>query len=103
VAYAAATGTQQWVARAISGGYDSANDLVVSPDGSTVFATGDTDLHYGTVAYRAADGQLIAAGRAGPSFARALAISPDGAALFVTGTAGSGQEDYGTIAYDLAP
>jgi hypothetical protein len=56
IAYGAATGAQLWVSRYSSPGNaaDAASSLVVSPDGRTVFVTGQSGASaFATVAYRA--------------------------------------------------
>lgn len=101
VAYNATTGAQLWQAlyRGPAGG--DANDLAVSPDGSTVFVTGasysatstgqpKSQLQYATLAYDAGTGAqqwLTRTGNVtkGASSAYAIAVSPDGSKLFVTG------------------
>jgi PQQ-like domain len=111
VAYDATTGAELWVARYDGPGhsYDLARALGVSPDGSTVYVTGQsfgtaTNSDYGTVAYDASTGaELWTArydgARNGPDAATALRVSPNGSAVFVTGGSfGSGQ-DYTTVAY----
>jgi len=118
VAYSTATGEMIW--RALyhtlddSSG-DSAQSLAVSPDGSTVFVTGQTNgigtrRDYGTVAYNAASGEEVwRALYDGPALdlVSSLAVSPDGSTVFVTGTSdaseGTGHNwDYATVAYDAA-
>jgi DNA-binding beta-propeller fold protein YncE len=93
IAYNARTGAKRWLSR-YAGGADSpaeAKAMVLSPDGSTVFVTGDSG-GYATVAYSVAAGaQLwvstcdLCGGTTG------LAVSPDGGTLYVTG--------YVTVAY----
>jgi hypothetical protein len=127
IGYVAATGVQRWVSQ-----YDGpakmgsmANAVTVSPDGSTVFVTGETWNaqrlpEYATVAYNASTGaQLWASLHAGQAAsgdpaaadARAIVVSPDGKVVYVTGFSGhagaggrinSGVYDYVTIAYDAA-
>ncbi|MEO3929287.1 S8 family serine peptidase [Micromonosporaceae bacterium B7E4] len=123
VAYDAATGAQLWVARynGPADNFDNARAVDVSPDGSRVFITGqsqavDTKTHseYATVAYDAATGaQLWVTRYNGPSSdfdsAVALVANPAGGAVYVTGQSpgeggqssskGSGW-DYATVAYD---
>lgn len=89
--------------------------MAVSPDGNTVFVTGDSWLdspgnrtaptEYVTIAYRAATGARQWArhyqnGRADQAGAVSVAVSPAGL-VFVTGTSqrDNGDGDYATIAY----
>ncbi len=114
VAYDAATGRRLWVTRygPTSGGFDSANALVVSPDGSKVFVTGSSsdadDYDDATVCYDAATGNQVWEARyerpsGGDEEATSLALSPDGRRLFVTGWAyGPNDADIATLAYDAA-
>jgi hypothetical protein len=115
IAYDATTGTQLWAKRynGPANFFDGANALGVSPDGSTVFVTGQSDgsggFDYATIAYDAATGtQLWVKRYNGPenlgNVANALGVSPDGSRVFVTGeSVGSGSEfDYATVAYDAA-
>jgi WD40 repeat protein len=71
-----------------------AQAVVVSPDSSTVYATGTTFNGYCTVAYNATTGAVrwhasYQTGQFIHPTANSLALSPDGADLFVTGTAGT--------------
>lgn len=112
-------GTILWTARYDGVGVrapDQASDLVVSPDDATVFVTGMSDdvdggppfsVNYGyaTVAYDAITGvQLWESRKQWPETTfnapNSIAIDPTGQRLIVTGQAGSGQLDFGTIAYD---
>ena len=126
VAYDAATGAQRWASRYDGpvDGTDGPAAVAVSPDGRTVFVTGESvgvlasatsgdRYDYATVAYNAATGaQLWVARYAGHdngvngygSRAAALAVSPDGSTLYVTGSSGVGlfSRDYVTIAYRTA-
>ena len=115
IAYDATTGTQLWAKRynGPANFFDGANALGVSPDGSKVFVTGQSDgsggFDYATIAYDAATGtQLWVKRYDGPenlgNVANALGVSPDGSRVFVTGeSVGSGSEfDYATVAYDAA-
>ncbi|SRR6266567_1305911 len=94
----AAPGARLWLARYDGGsdGYDAAHAMAVSPDGSTVFVTGDswriraTGRDYATVAYSTATGRRLWVRRySGPGqrtdIAWAVAVSPDGSMVFVTG------------------
>ena len=112
VGYDAATGAQLWVKRyaglAIGGIGTQAYSVAVSPDGSTVYVTGESgnDSVYATVAYTAATGAQVwvksytGNGPSG-SAAQAVAVSPTTGTVFVTGySSGSGSgNDYATIAY----
>jgi DNA-binding beta-propeller fold protein YncE len=114
VAYNAATGAQKWVKLYNGAGtLNYANALAVSPDGKTVFVTGESDAknltaQYGTVAYNAATGaQLWAERYSGPSgssdIAHSVAVSPDGHTVFVTGVSNSSTStDDATVAYNAA-
>lgn len=112
VAYSAATGAQVWVA-SYSGAGDDVNiarSVAVSPDGASVYVTGQvqgaTSENYATVAYNASTGaQLWAARYASPedgfSNATAVTVSRTGVRVFVTGTRQGTTTglDYATIAY----
>ncbi|MDP9329188.1 MAG: PQQ-binding-like beta-propeller repeat protein [Actinomycetota bacterium] len=114
VAYDASTGARLWVKRynGPGNGYDDANALGVSPDGSKVFVTGESpgsssNDDYATVAYDASSGAELWVKRyngLGNSRddATALGVSPDGSVVFVTGFSyGSANGyDYATVAYD---
>jgi PQQ-like domain len=107
-------GTQLWVSRynGPGNGADGTHSVAVSPDGTTVYVTGYTDVgslnyDYGTVAYDTATGAQIWASQYGPdngSIAAQVAVSPDGKEVFVTGKSmGQGSNyDYATVAYDAA-
>jgi len=119
VAYRAATGARLWVKRHDGpvSSEDGATSLAVSPDGNTLYVTGDSWLgspqdrtaasEYVTIAYRAATGARLWArhyqnGSADQAGAVSVAVSPAGL-VFVTGTSqqdnGDGDRDYATIAY----
>ena len=112
VAYDASTGAQLWARRYTRLGNDIARALGVSPDGSKVFVTGDsegsaTHFDYATVAYDAATGAKLWVRhytRPGYEGALALGMSPDGSDVFVTGyTEGSTSGyDYATVGYDAS-
>ena len=112
----AAPGARLWVAR-YSGpgnGSSAAWSVAVSPGGTRVFVTGDSQgsgsgLDYATVAYDAATGARLWARRYigpanGDDSASSVAVSPGGTRVFVTGSSqGSGSGlDYATVAYDAA-
>ena len=115
VAYDAATGVQHWEA-SYDGpvGGDGAFLVAVSPDGGSVFVSGEsvgsgTSNDYATLAYDAASGeQRWVARYDGPAhsedLAEGLGVSPDGGSVFVTGSSyGVGSpQDYATVAYDAA-
>jgi outer membrane protein assembly factor BamB len=112
VAYDAVAGEEVWVARyaGVEDGHDHAKALVVSPDGTTVYVTGDswaggfaTNYDYATVAYDAVTGTEKWVVREpdsdnSSSTSNSVAVSPDGANVYVTG--GGVDSDYATIAYD---
>jgi len=116
VAYNATTGTQVWAKNYISPGTgsDQANAVAVSPDGKTVFVTGESTgttsgYDYATVAYNATTGtQLWAKRYNGPGNstddATSLGVSPTGSTVYVTGySVGSTHSyAYATIAYNAA-
>ena len=97
-----------WVARYVSKGDDVATDVAASPDGSTVFVTGESPgpyYDYATVAYDAATGvELWQSGYDHGSIdkAQTLRTSPDGSRVFVTGTSFDSYSfwDFATVAYD---
>lgn len=109
VAYNAATGAQLWTKRYTSDG--GADSVAVSPNGSTVFVTGEaygstTGLEYATVAYNAATGAQRWAksyrGDSGPSGTQAysVAVSPSGGTVYVAGYSWQPAFDRTTIAYN---
>jgi len=109
VAYRAASGARLW-ARHHDGPagldeYGGATALAFSPNGSTVFVTGDVHTtgtpsgpRYATIAYRATDGTQRWAVSDGPlartGGAAAVAVSPDGRRVYVAG--------HDTVAYRAA-
>jgi WD40 repeat protein len=117
LAYDAATGAQLWFKLYVGPAEDweVAHALAVSPDGTTVFVTGEStgssgNLDYATVAYDAATGAQVWVMRYnGPAnsndIAREIALSPDGSTVFVAGSSHAGSptwKDYAIIAYDAA-
>jgi hypothetical protein len=116
VAYSAATGRQLWVRRynGPANGNDGASSVAVSPRGTRVFVTGDSqgrthDDDYATVAYSAATGRQLWVRRYnGPAnsydAAHSVAVSPAGTTVFVTGTSvgRTTNGDYATVAYGAA-
>lgn len=109
-AYDADTGVRLWASRydGPGHGFDAANDLGVSPDGTMVFVTGYSngsilyDYDYATIAYSATTGDAVWISRyeSGYAAAHALAVSPDGSKVFVTGEGPGTGSDMTTIAYD---
>ena len=114
IAYRTSTGQRLWVARynGPSSFSDFGESVTVSPDGTKVFVTGDSDGgratwdDYATVAYSAGTGaQLWVKRYNGPASkddaAISVAVSPGGGRVFVTGYSdGKGTErDYATVAY----
>jgi extracellular elastinolytic metalloproteinase len=117
VAYDAATGTEQWVARYNGPGNrtDEPHALAIAPDGERLYVTGrslgaDSFLpDYTTVAYDTASGNELWVARHGSpdgsDVARAVTVDPADERVFVTGSSFTGDVtglDYGTIAYDAA-
>ena len=115
VAYNAATGAQRWAKRyngPINSG-STAYSVAVSPDGKTVFVTGDTrnaasGSDFATVAYDAATGAQLwvklynGGGFSGNNPPKLVAVSPDGKTVFVTGDVAGPSYDYATVAYNAA-
>ena len=111
VAYNAATGAQQWVARyEITNPFGAPSAGAVSPDGTKVFVTGTSDdSDYTTVAYNAITGAQLWVARYGGiadggSYASSLAVSRDGTKVFVTGESIGTNDgyDYATVAYSAS-
>ena len=119
VAYNAATGAKVWASRYTSPGNhtDFARAVAVSPDGRTVFVTGDShgrsrsrsSWDYATVAYRAATGtQLWVRRYNGPGNstddARSVTAGPGGQTVYVTGRSkgATSVAGFATIAYNAA-
>jgi len=117
LAYDASTGARLWTARYNGPGDadDAAFAIGVSPDGSSVFVTGESagpagTYDYATVAYDASSGAKVwvarykgIANRGGVAYA--LGVSPDGSKVFVTGESygvGGTDQDYATVAYDAS-
>jgi hypothetical protein len=115
VAYDAATGKEQWVARYDGPDhlFDTGDSLVVAPGGARVYVTGfstgvATQQDYLTLFYDSATGAELRAERYdGPGHAfdapNDIAILASGHALYVTGgSAGAaGDPDYATVIYLL--
>ncbi|MGI9006617.1 MAG: hypothetical protein ACR2FU_10540 [Streptosporangiaceae bacterium] len=116
VAYDSATGAQLWSSRynGPGGETDIPFAIGISPDGGTVYVTGESvgagssAADYATIAYNAKSGAQIWLQRYnGPGntgdVAKSLAVSPDGGTVYVTGYSGAqGRYDYVTIAYNVA-
>jgi WD40 repeat protein len=124
LAYDAETGAQLWASRYDAAGIsrDVATSVAVSPDGTTVFVTGQTTLDsvadipvvapaYATVAYDASSGMQrwasqyrgLESTQGSQGAASSVAISPDGGRVFVTGGIEAGPDGYldiVTVAYD---
>src|SRR5439155_13460320 len=116
VAYSASTGEKVWIRRYNGSGNfgDNPFSLVVSPDGSRVFVTGESsgtssDFDYATLAYAAPTGKSLWASRYngpgnGTDRALSVAVSPDGSRVFATGTSvgATGNFEFATFAYDAS-
>jgi PQQ-like domain len=113
IAYTAANGTPQWVARYNGPGnsYDVANAVAVSPTSGMVYVTGKstgtgTGYDYATIAYTASGIKSWVSRYDDPSHASdiadALALSPTGDTVYVTGETGPDGTDYATIGYNAA-
>jgi PQQ-like domain len=109
VAYDAATGTREWVAR--YGTEGGARSIGVSPDGSTLFVNGSAELGgSATVAYDPSTGDQLWAVESddrAPPLPGALSASSDSSMVYVVGTAevpGACTSNTGvhTTAYDAA-
>src|SRR2546421_6410669 len=113
-AYDIATGTERWRVFRSSRAYDSLHDIAVSPDGSTVVATGGaydgfpvgaTDSRIVTVAYDSATGaerwsQTWDGKPDGVDNGNFVVFSPDSRSVYIGGvtTAAAAELDYVTIA-----
>jgi hypothetical protein len=91
-------------------GNNVANDLVVSPDSSTVIVTGYSDAYtayrYATIAYSASTGAKLWARRYDDDGASAengaTALDASASTVFVTGNSRDPSSvDYATVAYAL--
>jgi hypothetical protein len=111
LAYDASDGTQLWVRRYTRSAatVDRGAGIHVSPDGQTVFVTGESyspsSSAYVTIAYDAADGtKRWHKVTDGIAQADAFALSPDATRLFVTGgvAGATGNKDYLTVALDAS-
>jgi DNA-binding beta-propeller fold protein YncE len=101
IAYTAATGHQQWVARYNDpgNGTDIATSMAVNPASGTVYVTGQSQPgeEYATVAYNATGTQQWAQRHNGSeAYSSSVAVSPTTGTVFVTGMT---HQDYITIAY----
>jgi WD40 repeat protein len=110
IGYDAATGHQLWQASyRTTQANDNAAGLAVSPDGSTVYATGTSaassgsTADYATVAYNAGTGAQLWAARYAVTGAQndAAGVVASGGNAIVTGTSGpsGGPSDFATVAY----
>jgi len=114
IAYDLLTGTQLWVAEYMGPTNDDyASAIAISPDGRTVFVTGDSDAtfcqrgDFATIAYDAGTGRQLWVARlknseCGVGSPAAIRASPDGTRVFVTGFMLKDGFDYVTVAYDAA-
>jgi DNA-binding beta-propeller fold protein YncE len=101
-----AAGTQLWESAYDGGKSDFARDLLVAPDGSTVYVTGRSNLEtwdFATAAFDADTGRISWTGRydgGRRDYATAAAVRRDGSVLYVTGASLTETLDFVTIAYD---
>jgi len=115
MAYDAASGSPLWQRRYDGPVHreDDAHVIAVSPNGSTVFVSGDSDgptaFDMATVAYDAATGSPIWLAREtgvpdSATVPAGMTVSPDGSKVFITATSGATfvGEDFITVAYDAA-
>lgn len=109
VAYDTETGRTLWAQRA--GGVRAGYAETASPDGGTVYVTGDAPGGFGTIAYDSATGeqkwQAIFRPPGPYADGWAITVSPDGGRVYVTGDAAWRRrkgcyypDDYATVAYD---
>jgi len=116
VAYDSSTGAKVWLKRynGPRNGPDLASSIAISPDGSKVFVTGQsegrgTNYDYATIAYDMSTGATQWVARYnGPGNdwdrANSIASSPDGSKVFVTGRSPGIEtdDDYATVALSVA-
>lgn len=112
VAYDVATGAEQWTSLYDGPGAssDAGWDVTVSPDGATVYVTGNgnegaTGWDYATVAYDSGSGSQswVATYNGhvnGSDGAMAVAVTPDGSTVVVTGGSQGKASDWATVAYE---
>ena len=113
VAYDASTGFRLWVSdyNGTGDNTDVAADVGVSPDGSTVYVTGETwvsgggGYDFGTIAYDASTGSRSWVTRHSGSvtpYGTHLAVSPDGSRVYIAGfgRGANSDIDYFALAYD---
>jgi DNA-binding beta-propeller fold protein YncE len=108
LAYNAATGKQLWADRyhGAGKGYTFDSAMALSPAGTTVFVTGDTNGNkngndFVTMAYGAATGKQLWARQYHGYEAQSVAVNPCGTAVYVTGY-GYRDAGYATVAYSAA-
>jgi hypothetical protein len=119
IAYNAATGARLWVTRynGQANGVDAASSVAVSPDGQTVYVTGEsTEIPptpaqsyegFATFAYSAATGVPLWASRyngtgIGYNTAASIAVSPATGMVYVTGLSDGSDTDSGSAAATVA-
>lgn len=119
VAYDTATGAELWRSTWRSGhGYDAPGAVTLSPDGSRIYATGESyrygnplvggDSRMVTIAYDAATGARLWRSAynhgEGVDYGRGVATSLDGSVVYVTGVSTTNQADldFETIGYSAA-
>lgn len=104
IAYDTQTGAVRWIAR--YGANASAREVIVSPDGNSVYVTGITagggTARYTTIGYDALSGGqnwTATFSQGSDGVLQSLAISRTGAALYFASTANANDGDLLTIAY----
>lgn len=96
-AYDATTGARSWLSEHDGGGRGYAGDLAMSPDGSSVFVTGQetmpclagcttSQIDAPLVSYDTATGDVRWATTYADNLGVALAVSPDGTSVYLAGT-----------------
>jgi DNA-binding beta-propeller fold protein YncE len=112
IAYSASTGTRLWANRYKHTANEGvvATALAASPDGATVFATGNDafiNAAITTIAYDAATGtrKWVRRDATAGDYAHAIGVAPDGSRVYVAGRGWNdsiASDDYVTVAYSAS-